>query len=317
YQKTSMSSGNWLPNIWLPQGIFFDTDGNPDTDAELVAWFGYNPATDNFEWMTGQVDGFQPITDQVIEGWAGELAYSMGVIDDLVNVGLNYIVTIGDVSTFPGSTFTTRITPRVDSTNTPQPGYVDEPTPVFAYTSSTGVISLNPSPEFLIGDPLFVRVGDADMNPDPNVAETLVIQATSQDEQCPPEPVPVDLIEEGEDRGVFVAELPACFSGVAEGTEVIVTYDDGANGSISASSTAKTADTIVESFVTIDQLIVPVTVKGGATRAVKVKVKVSLDAQGLTPCSPLPRVRNPWRCAWPGYRYHAVYPAVPSPAAPD
>ncbi|MEN8166012.1 MAG: choice-of-anchor F family protein [Pseudomonadota bacterium] len=274
-EQASNQFGPWLPNIWLPQGIFFDTDGNPDTDAELLAWFGYNPATDNFEWMTGQVNGFQPITDQVIEGWAGELAYSMGVIDDLVNVGLNYIVTIGDVSTFPGSTFTIRITPRIDSTNTPQPDYVDQPTPVFAYTSSTGVISLNPSPEFLIGDPLFVRVGDADMNLDPNAADTLDVQASSNGLNAT-----ITLTEEGDDRGVFVAGLPAEFSNVEADTVVTVTYDDGINGNISASSTAKRADTIVESFVTIDQLIAPVTVKGGATRAVK--VKVSLDAQGLT-----------------------------------
>jgi hypothetical protein len=60
-ELVSNQFGPWLPNIWLPQGIFFDTDGNPDTDAELVAWFGYNPATDDFEWMTGATDGFQAI----------------------------------------------------------------------------------------------------------------------------------------------------------------------------------------------------------------------------------------------------------------
>jgi hypothetical protein len=282
-EQASNQFGPWLPNIWLPQGIFFDTDGNPDTDAELVAWYGYNPETDDFEWMTGATDEFQAIDDKVIEGWAEELAYSMGEIDDLVNVGLNYIVTIGDVNAGPelvNNTFTIRITPTKDTSGIGTPGFVGEtPTPPLLFTSSTGVISLSPSPEFLIGDALTVRVGDADMNADPNSAETLLVQATSDGLS-----ETITLTEEGLDRGVFVAGLPPEFSNVAEDTVVTVTYDDADDGSgnpatVSASSTAKNPDSIVESFVTIDQLIVPVTIKGGATRTVK--TKVSLDAQGL------------------------------------
>jgi hypothetical protein len=274
--------GPWLPNIWLPEGIFFDTDGNPDTDADLVAWFGYNPATDNYEWMTGATGGFQTIPDEVINGWAGDLAYSMGKIDDLVNVGLNYIVTIGDVSQFPGNTFTIRITPKIDTSDAGIPGYVGvTPTPPMTYASSTAQISLNPSPEFLIGDPLFVRVGDADMNLDPTVPDTLEVQATSTDGQNQT----LTLTEEGEDRGVFVAKLPASFSDVAPDTEVTVTYDDADDGSgnpatVSASSIAKTSDNIMESFVTISNLIVPGSVKAGATRTIK--VRVSLDVMAPT-----------------------------------
>ncbi len=273
-EQASNQFGPWLPNIWLPQGVFFDTDGNPDTDADLVAWFGYNPATSDFGWMTGDSEGFQAIDDAVIEGWAGDLAYSMGEIDDLVNVGLNYIVTIGDVSQFPGSTFTIRITPTKDTSGTGVPGFVGvTPTPALLYTSSTGEISLSPSPEFLIGDPLTVRVGDADMNLDPTVADTLQVQATSSDGQSET----VTLTEEGEDRGVFVAGLPVGFSNVAANTLVTVTYADG-DADISASSTAQTTDTITQSYVEIDDLKVPETVKGGETRTIRVELENEDDA---------------------------------------
>ncbi|MEN8179224.1 MAG: choice-of-anchor F family protein [Pseudomonadota bacterium] len=273
-EDASNQFGPWLPNIWLPQGIFFDTDGNPDTDAELVAWYGYNPDTSEFGWMTGDADGFQAINDAVIEGWAEELAYSMGEIDDLVNVGLNYIVTIGDVSQFPGNTFTIRITPTKDTSGTGTPGFVGEtPTPPLLFTSSTGEISLSPSPEFLIGDSLTVRVGDADMNLDTNVVDTLAVDVTSSDGQS----ATVTLTEEGENRGVFVAGLPAEFSNVEVDTVVTVTYTDD-TGDISASSTAQTADTIVESFVTIANLNVPGAVKGATTRSIKVRVDNEANA---------------------------------------
>lgn len=45
--------GPWLPNSMLPEGIFFDDDGNPLTDAALVAWYGHNPATGELGWMGG------------------------------------------------------------------------------------------------------------------------------------------------------------------------------------------------------------------------------------------------------------------------
>lgn len=273
-ELASNQFGPWLPNIWLPQGIFFDTDGNPDTDADLVAWFGYNPAAGDFTWMTGATEGFQTIPDAVIAGWAGDLAYSMAVIDDLVNVGLNYIVTVGDVSQFPSNTFTIRITPTKDTSGTGIPGFVGvEPSPALLFTSSDALIVLSPSPEFLIGDTLTVRVGDADKNLDPAVLDTLNVQATSSTGLSET----VTLTEEGEDRGVFVANLPDDFSNVVLGTQVTVTYADN-TGDISASSTAQTSDTITESFVVIDSLRVPDSVKGGDTKTIRVKVENEKNA---------------------------------------
>ncbi len=88
--------GPWLPNNMLPTGYFFDDDDDPDTDALLMAWYGFNPDQGELTWRYGAAGGFAAIPDEIIEGWEQNLEYTSGVIDDLVNVGLNYIVTIGD-----------------------------------------------------------------------------------------------------------------------------------------------------------------------------------------------------------------------------
>ena len=64
------------------------------------------------------------IPDVDITSYGSNLAYTMGEIDDLVNVGLNYVVTVGDVSAFPDSSFTIRITPTKDTSGTLPPAYV-------------------------------------------------------------------------------------------------------------------------------------------------------------------------------------------------
>lgn len=119
--------GPWLSDNMLPYGIFFDDDGNPETDAELLAWYGYNPALDAFGWMGGSQDSngaFAEITPAEIMQMGQNLSYTMDVIEDLVNVGLNYVVTVGDVGTFPANTFTIRITPTPDTSGAQAPGYV-------------------------------------------------------------------------------------------------------------------------------------------------------------------------------------------------
>jgi len=271
--------GPWLPNIWLPQGIFFDVDANPATDDELVAWYGYNPATGGFGWMSGSSDGFLAIPDTVINGWSADLLYSMDVIDDLVNVGLNYIVSVGDVSTFPVSannTFTIRITPLQDTSGTGAPAFVGvSPIPPLTFSSPTGVITLNPSPTFQVGDMLTVRVGDADEN-DPAVVDTLVVDATTTGLS-----MPVTLTEEGVDRGVFVAPLPVEFSNVASGSVVTVTYsdaDDGTGNPAQVSATSTATDVIIPTYVEIDSLKVPGTIFIGATKRVTVTVTNDSDA---------------------------------------
>jgi len=232
--------GTWLPNIWIPQGIFFDDDGNPATDAALVAWYGYNPVEENFGWMTGSNDNpdstdddFNTIEDSVISDWSNNPLYSMGEIDDLVNVGINYIVTIGDIGTFPAEandTFTIRITPTKDTVNQDPPSYVGQtPYPELVYLSSDGLITLNPSPEFVIGSPLTVRVADSDLNLDSALEDmtSVLVSADGVASEI------IELTEEGINRGVFVASLPSQFSSVVDDTIVTVTYidlDDGSGG---------------------------------------------------------------------------------------
>ena len=123
--------GPWLPNNMLPNGYFFDDDNDPDTDAQLMAWYG---PTDSGElgWMYGaagepgdpEPTAFSEVPAATIEAWEQNTLYSVGVIDDLVNVGLNYIVTIGDTTSF--DKFTIRITPSLSS-NQEVPDFIEVP----------------------------------------------------------------------------------------------------------------------------------------------------------------------------------------------
>jgi Calx-beta domain len=231
--------GDWLPNTMLPYGIFYDDDGNPNTDAELVAWYGVNNT--GIGWMTGQAGGFADISDDMITNtWSNNSLYSMGVIDDLVNVGLNYIVTVGDVRAV-SSSFTIRITPVIADNPSVDPTYVGAtPTPALRYASSDADIRIDPSP-FLPGSLLTARVMDADIN-NPILIDTTTVEVTTDDGSVAP--YMLTLEELGEDRGAFAGNLPDGFSNVAVGTTVIVTYidaDDGLGGTdvpTSASSTA-------------------------------------------------------------------------------
>ncbi len=234
--------GNWLPNNMLPYGIYFDDDGNPDTDAELVAWYG-DMSVNNFGWMTGAAGGFTQVPDAMItDTWSNDPLYFTGLIDDLANIGLNYIVTVGDVSAFPNSTFTIRIKPVVDDSGMPPPTYVAEvPTPALVYASSDAIIQLHPGPGFVPGSLLTARVADADLNLDTGALDTTTVEVTTNDGSVPQ--ATLTLEELGKDRGVFAGNLPDAFSDVAIGTVVTVSYTDVAGGAvpdevITASSTA-------------------------------------------------------------------------------
>ena len=278
--------GNWLPNTMLPFGIFFDDDGNPDTDAELVAWYAYNPAITGFSWMRGVADGFAAVSNATIsDTWSNDALYSMAVIDDLVNVGLNYVVTVGDVGA--SGKFTIRITPVKDDSGMDDPTYVVQvPTPTLVYTSSNAQIQLDPSPAFTPGNLLTVRVADADLNiitdaANPAAVETTTV-AVSTDDPLVADAV-VTLEELGPDRGVFVANLPDAFSNVAVPSIVTVSYIDVSGGTvpneeITATSTASTEAGVIQfdpAVYTFDESggIVGLTVKrvGGSVGTVTVE----------------------------------------------
>ena len=221
--------GPWLSNRTLPHGVFFDDDGNPSTDAVLIAWYGFNPdpAVNALGWMRGVADNFAAVSDAEVVAMGENLSYTSDFIDDLVNVGLNYVITVGDVSTFPGSTFTIRVTPAKDTSGVGDPVFTGVmPTPKVVFTNTDASIILEPNPEFKIGDLLTARVGDDDLNVDPAVAEEVDVLITAS---AGLPDLTLTLVELGEDRGVFAATLPEEYSLVDKKVTVTVSYVDAVN----------------------------------------------------------------------------------------
>ncbi|SFZ97794.1 hypothetical protein MNB_SV-5-165 [hydrothermal vent metagenome] len=111
--------GNWLPSSKMPKGIFHDDDGDPETDGILMAFYGDPFATGTDDWHKGEADNWAIATDAERATWTGT-AYEEEGIEDVLNLGLNYIINIGDNSAI-GSTFILRITPHVDADQTSNP----------------------------------------------------------------------------------------------------------------------------------------------------------------------------------------------------
>ncbi|MEH6451451.1 MAG: choice-of-anchor F family protein [Psychromonas sp.] len=270
--------GPWLPNIMLPYGIFFDDDGNPATDAALIAWYGYNPETSGLGWMGGALEGFADKSDEISE-MGQNLLYTMGEIDDLVNVGLNYIVTIGDVANFPNNTFTIRIKPIIDTSEVGSPSYIDSatgdaitPMPELTYSSVESALEISPSPEFVTGELITVRVGDKDLEDFADVK----ISATNNDGSI----VIINeetftLVEQGEGRAVFAGTLPDKFSDLPAGSQVIVRYSDADPVVILTESITAIDEPIappIYAKASITSLSVPETLQNGLTRNLKVSI---------------------------------------------
>ncbi len=230
--------GPWIANNMLPYGVFFDDDGNPETDAELLAWYGYNPTLKALGWMGGSESNFAEITAAEVQTLGENLAYTMDFIDDLVNVGLSYIVTVGDVSTFGGTTFTIRVIPTKDTSGAGNPPYVGAtPDPELVFTSSDAAVLLDPAGTFPVGALLTARVGDADLNTDSLAIETVNVAIASDSGLSGT----LTLLEQGKNRGVFAATLPDEYSNVAVGTTVTMTYIDADTGT--ATNVTKTSST--------------------------------------------------------------------------
>ncbi len=142
--------GNWLPSIWAPYGVFHDDDQDPNTDAALMAFYGTAPGHTEDAWYKRTVvdidpnDNIDPVytwvaaTDADFATWSGDW-YSVGLVEDTLNLGLNYIVQIGENAAI-GKTFTIRITPHVGANDQTPPTYVGTtPTiPVVTPPPSTG-----------------------------------------------------------------------------------------------------------------------------------------------------------------------------------
>ena len=239
--------GPWLSNRTLPYGIFFDDDGDPSTDPVLQAWYGYSPAESGLAWMEGAAGNFAKIPDSEIIKKGENLFYTMGKIDDLVKVNLNYIVTVGDISSFPGynadpasnaANFTIRITPTKDTSLMTDPGFAGAlPNPSLLFRNADAAVLLEPEPYFRSGDLLTARVGDADLNLASNVVDTVDVTISTNTDLS----TTLTLIEQCKDCGVFVAILPDEYSNVDVGTTVTMTYIDADTGT--ATNVTKTSST--------------------------------------------------------------------------
>ncbi|MFA0066744.1 hypothetical protein BCU83_01835 [Vibrio breoganii] len=133
--------GEWLPSKWQPKAVFFDEDNDPETDATLIAWWDGN------NWRGNYDEGF-PVIDQAEIDWLAANPnglYEMGDIEDVLNLGINYIIKVGNG--IPGGTFTVRVIPVVSDNQTPPAwctgffGSCDEP-PYGAATQAEEAIEI-------------------------------------------------------------------------------------------------------------------------------------------------------------------------------
>ena len=242
--------GEWIHSGQTPLGIFFDDDNDPETDDQLVAFWGAtNAAGTEFAWMRGDPDGWTTVAPAQVDEWLSSSAYSVGVIEDLLNLGLNYIVSVGDLTnalTYDAgadtASFTVRIKPVVASSQT-DPAYVSNPP---EFRNSDGEIVIGPQPVEAT-EPLRIRVTDGDIvaGSDP-VSVVVENKATGETEQ-----VRMSLAYDG----VLTANLPTSISPLDDadnsgviyakpGSELEATYIDADDGS-GGVDVANTATTLV------------------------------------------------------------------------
>jgi len=117
--------GNWLPSKWHPMGIFID-NVNPSGEDELLAFWGDPLKTGVNGWHKGFSDGWVSLTEEEEALWTAGGQYYIAGVEDSVNLGLNFIVNVGD-NTAIGSTLTVRITPHfAPSAEQGTPSYVND-----------------------------------------------------------------------------------------------------------------------------------------------------------------------------------------------
>jgi len=233
--------GKWLPYEWLPTGIFWDDDNDPETEAELVAFWGTTPtqdfANDTPSWHKGQADNWGEPSAQEFLAWSTDPLYSIDEIEDTVNVGVNYIVVIG--AGYTQSTFTLRITPKVA---------LDQDKPSYETTLPTypdiidGTIVINPS-LFIINDNISIGVKDSvDMND--SLIDTITVLVTTDNGDSET----ITLTETNETSSIFTALVPTngedvmqnnAIINVIDGSIVTATYK-GNTATTTASGTAVT-----------------------------------------------------------------------------
>lgn len=241
--------GNWLPSIWAPVGIFHDDDNNPETDGVLRAFWGVPPGTAEGTapaWHKGFADNWAEPTAAELLSWTGAL-YDEETIEDVLNLGLNYIVEVGNNAAL-GNKFILRITPHVAVDQT-VPAYVDIDAPS-DYPFSKGIVAISPEPKFTVGDTLTVGVADNDLNIDPAKADTVTVEVANDAGVSQN----VVLTETDVDTSRFSATVVTGAEGLAasEGTVITVTYVDERYGAENVSETLTASTTAVAAPVDPD-----------------------------------------------------------------
>lgn len=149
YSTTAMPSnyatlfGDWLPSVWQPQGIFWDFDNDPATDADLIAWW------DGAVWRKNNDSGFAVASQAELNTWTQNPLYAIKGVEDVLNLGINYIVKVGDGI---GPDITVRIIPVVADTQV-APSYVATPPPALV-DSGSGTVVDNNTPTVVTPDPV-------------------------------------------------------------------------------------------------------------------------------------------------------------------
>jgi hypothetical protein len=129
--------GEWLPYGWEPKGIYWDFDNDPTTDADVVAWWNGSA------WVKNYASGFAPVSAEEFNAWASDKScgtasapyscYAIDTIEDALNLGINYILKVGDG--LP-SKITVRIIPLVAA---------DQTAPVWVGTTPPALVPTTPT----------------------------------------------------------------------------------------------------------------------------------------------------------------------------
>lgn len=132
--------GDWLPSKWQPSGVFFDDDNDETTDAVLKAWWN------GTQWVGNNDGGFTPIPAATLEAWGKDPLYEVSQIEDVLNLGINYIVKVGedidgDGNSATNSTITIRIIPVVADTQDAPTFLAADPAPLTPPATTPPVVT--------------------------------------------------------------------------------------------------------------------------------------------------------------------------------
>jgi len=126
--------GEWLPEELAPKGIFLDDDNDDTTDPILMAWWNgtqwVKPDPLNADGTDYTPGTFVAVPEAEVNAWAADSRYYVDIIEDVLNLGINYIVKVGNIAeeiSGVGPQFTIRIIPVVGDQTAAAPWTVNAP----------------------------------------------------------------------------------------------------------------------------------------------------------------------------------------------